>query len=122
MLPLAGRLRIVEASTIFSDRAGAADAGGVRSVYAHLLLDRDAELGALERGLSAIRSGEGRVVVIEGPAGIGKSSLLAAVARSAGEDGICRRHARRTARARRASGAPLVTCLNLCARARTGAS
>ena len=53
-----------------------------------LLLDRDAELGALERRLSAIRAGEGRVVVIEGPAGIGKSSLLAAVARSAGEAGM----------------------------------
>ena len=52
------------------------------------LLDRDAELGALERRLGAIRSGEGRVVVVEGPAGIGKSSLLAAVARSAGEDGM----------------------------------
>ena len=37
----------------------------------------------LERGLSAFGSGAGRVVVVEGPAGIGKSSLLGAIARSA---------------------------------------
>jgi hypothetical protein len=52
------------------------------------LLDRDVELGALERRLGAVRSGEGRVVVVEGPAGIGKSSLLAAVALSAGAGGM----------------------------------
>jgi len=54
----------------------------------NLLLDRDVELGALERRLGAVRSGEGRVVVVEGPAGIGKSSLLAAVARSAAAGGM----------------------------------
>jgi DNA-binding NarL/FixJ family response regulator len=53
-----------------------------------VLLDRDAELDALDRQLSAIGSGSGRVVVVEGPAGIGKSSLLDAVARSAGAHGV----------------------------------
>ena len=53
-----------------------------------LLLDRDAELDALERRLTAIRSGAGRVVVVEGPAGIGKSSLLGAIARSAAARGM----------------------------------
>ena len=47
------------------------------------LLDRDVELAALERRLVGIRAGSGQVVVVEGAAGIGKSSLLAAVARSA---------------------------------------
>ena len=71
-----GQPRIVEASTIF--RVGwQRRATGVRSVCADLL-DRDAELDALERGLSAIGSGAGRVVVVGGPAGIGKSSLLGA--------------------------------------------
>jgi DNA-binding NarL/FixJ family response regulator len=47
------------------------------------LLDRDDEVAALGAELQAVYAGAGRVVVVEGPAGIGKSSLLAAVARSA---------------------------------------
>lgn len=47
------------------------------------LLDRDAELAALERQLSGVRNGGGRVMVVEGAAGIGKSSLLSAIAHSA---------------------------------------
>ena len=53
-----------------------------------MLLDRDVELEALERGLKPIRSGAGRVVVVEGPAGIGKSSLLGAIGRSAAARGV----------------------------------
>jgi DNA-binding CsgD family transcriptional regulator len=52
-----------------------------------LLLDRDAELGELGRRIAAARSGSGRVIVVEGPAGIGKSTLLAATARAARADG-----------------------------------
>lgn len=52
-----------------------------------LLLDRDAELGELGRRVATARSGSGRVIVVEGPAGIGKSTLLAATARAAREDG-----------------------------------
>jgi DNA-binding NarL/FixJ family response regulator len=44
------------------------------------LLDRDVELGALARQLTRVRNGAGRVIVVEGPAGIGKSSVLTAVA------------------------------------------
>ena len=40
------------------------------------LLDRDAELAALAALLDATRSGDGRFVVIEGSAGIGKTRLL----------------------------------------------
>ena len=40
------------------------------------LLDRDAEVAALAALLDATRSGEGRLVVIEGSAGIGKTRLL----------------------------------------------
>jgi DNA-binding NarL/FixJ family response regulator len=52
-----------------------------------VLLDRDAELAELGRRLAAARAGSGRVIVIEGPAGIGKSTLLAAAGRIARVDG-----------------------------------
>ena len=42
------------------------------------LTEREAELSALERCLLAAQSGTGRVVLIEGPAGGGKTSLLSA--------------------------------------------
>jgi predicted ATPase len=42
-----------------------------------LLLERGAEVAALEALLDATRSGDGRLVVIEGSAGIGKTRLLA---------------------------------------------
>jgi hypothetical protein len=45
-----------------------------------VLLDRDPELAALAARLAAVRAGAGRVIVVQGPAGIGKSRLLAAVA------------------------------------------
>ena len=40
------------------------------------LLEREAELAALRSALEAARSGDGRLVVIEGAAGIGKTRLL----------------------------------------------
>src|SRR3954452_22499255 len=42
-----------------------------------LLLEREAELAALEAVLGAARAGDGRLVVVEGNAGIGKTRLLA---------------------------------------------
>src|SRR2546421_3151937 len=41
-----------------------------------LLLEREAELAALEAMLGAAQSGDGRLVVVEGSAGIGKTRLL----------------------------------------------
>ena len=52
-----------------------------------VLLDRDVELTELARRLAVPRAGSGRVIVIEGPAGIGKSTLLAATDRLARADG-----------------------------------
>jgi DNA-binding CsgD family transcriptional regulator len=43
------------------------------------LLEREAELAALEAMLAAARGGDGRLVVVEGTAGIGKTRLLAEV-------------------------------------------
>ena len=52
-----------------------------------LLRERSAELGVVERAVADVRSGDGRLLVFEGPAGIGKTSLLQVVrdrARAAG--------------------------------------
>jgi predicted ATPase len=53
-----------------------------------VLLDRDVELSELGRRLAAAYAGTGRVVVVEGPAGIGKSTLLAAAGRTARDTGV----------------------------------
>ncbi len=47
------------------------------------LLERDAELTRVEALLAVARGGEGRLLVITGPAGIGKTSLLGECAREA---------------------------------------
>jgi DNA-binding NarL/FixJ family response regulator len=52
-----------------------------------MLLDRDAELSTLTRQLAAAAAGAGRVIVVEGAAGIGKSSLLAVCAHDAASRG-----------------------------------
>jgi DNA-binding CsgD family transcriptional regulator len=49
------------------------------------LVERELELETVERLLAGARAGSGGAVVFEGPAGIGKSSLLAAARRTAGE-------------------------------------
>lgn len=58
------------------------------------LLDRDVELAELGRRLAGARAGAGRVIVVEGPAGIGKSTLLAALGQSASLDGATSLRAR----------------------------
>src|SRR4029453_16685739 len=56
-----------------------------------LLLEREAQVAALQALADAVRQGGGRFVVIEGSAGIGKTRLLAearAIAGSAGVRGL----------------------------------
>jgi predicted ATPase len=48
-----------------------------RGSRARLLLEREAELAALSALIDAARSGDGRLIVIEGAAGIGKTRLVA---------------------------------------------
>ena len=43
-----------------------------------VLLQRDAELAAIHRGIAAAAEGMGSVLLVQGPAGVGKSSLLKA--------------------------------------------
>jgi DNA-binding CsgD family transcriptional regulator len=52
------------------------------------LLERSAELARIQSALAAARSGRGTFVVVEGPAGIGKTALLAAVRTAAANDGM----------------------------------
>jgi predicted ATPase len=52
------------------------------------LLERSGELARIESALAEARSGRGAFVVIEGPAGIGKSALLAAARTAAAESGM----------------------------------
>jgi DNA-binding CsgD family transcriptional regulator len=56
-----------------------AGALGTAGRAAPSLLEREAELAALTAALDDARAGEGRLVVVEGGAGIGKSRLLAEV-------------------------------------------
>ena len=51
---------------------------GNRTAQPVQLLERDAELAALHAAAAAARAGRGSIVVIEGEAGIGKSSLIRA--------------------------------------------
>jgi AAA ATPase domain len=52
------------------------------------LLERDSELAELAGDIDALRSGMGRLVVVEGPAGIGKTGLLGAAGSLAEEAGL----------------------------------
>ncbi len=58
------------------------------------LVERERELGLLAGYLADVRAGTGRVVVIEGPAGIGKSRLLAEARATAEQAGLQVLHAR----------------------------
>src|SRR6476660_8618369 len=53
------------------------------------LLERSAELARMEAALGEARLGRGRFVVIEGPAGIGKTALLAAARTAAADSEMC---------------------------------
>src|SRR5262245_49797886 len=53
------------------------------------LLERSAELARIEAALADARLGRGRFLVVEGPAGIGKTALLAATRAAASEADMC---------------------------------
>jgi DNA-binding CsgD family transcriptional regulator len=64
-----------------------ADSATVSAVR-EAVYEREAELATLSAALTAARAGAGRLVVIEGPAGIGKSRLLAEARAMAGTRGM----------------------------------
>jgi len=53
-----------------------------------LILDRDAELTAITAAITAAAGGRGTLIVVQGPAGIGKTTILRAACAEAGAQGI----------------------------------
>ena len=49
-----------------------------------VILERDAELAALAAAIAAAEAGHGTLALVEGPAGIGKTTLLRAACRVQG--------------------------------------
>jgi DNA-binding CsgD family transcriptional regulator len=64
------------------------DVGGVGTVRRTALLERESEVGALAAFVDGIERPGNRLMLIEGPAGIGKSSLVAEARRLAAADGL----------------------------------
>jgi AAA ATPase domain len=58
------------------------------------LLERQRELAGLGSALTKARQGRGQVVLIEAPAGLGKTSLLKAASQTAAEEGFTSLRAR----------------------------
>nr|MDQ6914351.1 ATP-binding protein [Actinomycetota bacterium] len=61
-----------------SRQGGTATAGWGSSAGRPALLERELELEALGGALDGARAGQGKLVVVEGHAGLGKSQLLTA--------------------------------------------
>lgn len=59
-----------------------------REIGAGVLLERDEQLRQVGAGIDAASCGSGRVVVVSGPAGVGKTSLLRAAAEQARHRGL----------------------------------
>ena len=53
-----------------------------------LILDRDAELTAITAAITAAAGGRGTLIVVQGPAGIGKTTILRAACAQAGAQGM----------------------------------
>ncbi|MGH8166311.1 MAG: AAA family ATPase, partial [Woeseiaceae bacterium] len=53
------------------------------------LLEREGELAELRHALNEAQQGRGRIVLVEAPAGLGKTSLLSATIESAAAAGFC---------------------------------
>jgi GH15 family glucan-1,4-alpha-glucosidase len=67
---------------------------GVPTQTAARLLERERELTELENALTVAQQGRGQVVLVEAPAGLGKTSLLRAASETAGEAGFTTLRAR----------------------------
>src|SRR2546429_8508827 len=62
-----------------SGQGAAVHAGRATPAGRPALLEREVELEALNAALDGARAGQGRLVLVEGQAGLGKSQLLTAV-------------------------------------------
>ena len=78
----------VQRTGAWSSREGALSVDGSTPDGADGLIERGAELERVARSLDGVGGHAGAVVFIEGPAGVGKSELLAAVVGLAGRRGL----------------------------------
>ena len=63
------------------------------SAHSGRLLERDAELAALREAIATARAGNGALVYVEAPAGLGKTELLTTICAEAARDGdVLRAH------------------------------
>ena len=53
-----------------------------------IVLERERELSAVQAACSAVGSGHGRLIVVDGPAGVGKTLLISAAAQAAAAAGL----------------------------------
>ncbi|TML95526.1 MAG: hypothetical protein E6G03_08065 [Actinobacteria bacterium] len=86
----ASRTRASTASAAVSRFPGVVSVLGTQEDVAvtEPLLERHRELERIETALAEARTGRGRFLVIEGPAGIGKTALLAAARTAAADSGM----------------------------------
>jgi DNA-binding CsgD family transcriptional regulator len=96
-------------ATVPGVRPAARSAAGGRMVP--VLVGRDGVLAEIGGALSAAAQGTGGLLVLEGPAGIGKSAVLAAAARQARAQGVAVAAGRPTGPDRPALLAPLLDAL-----------
>jgi ABC-type transport system involved in cytochrome c biogenesis ATPase subunit len=75
------------------------------------LLEREHELTALDALVEATQAGDGRLLVIEGPAGIGKTRLLSGLRRSSERPLRVLAARTRRSRARSSTTTPSVVCV-----------
>src|SRR4051794_14110035 len=71
-----------------ADRPGAARARAAAGGRGPPLRGRDAELAAIGDALAAAATGRGSMVLLDGPAGAGRTRLLAEAAVMAGRNGL----------------------------------
>ena len=68
--------------------SGSPAVGSPRPARSDALVERDGELSAIDSALARVQTGEGAIVLIEGPAGIGKTRLLDELRRRASSQDV----------------------------------
>ncbi len=88
MRQIKGKTVAVPVHRLVGVKRRAATQASSASAPAPIMLGRDAELNALRDALARLRSGRGSAVMVLGDAGIGKSRLVAEMARIATDEGV----------------------------------
>ena len=108
---LKGRSAPLLAYRLVGRRAHAADGVSSSASLGTELVGRDAELAAVREAVATVAAGAGRVVVITGEAGVGKSRLIAEARRAEAERAMLLREGRATPSGHTASYGPFIHIL-----------